>query len=65
MMIDARKIVQAALVGAIVALSACSTERVVDNTVDATGFVTKTAVKGTIGAGRLAVKGAKAVVGSD
>lgn len=54
-----RKIMIAAFLLAAVALPACSTEQVVDNTFGATGFVAKTAVKGTIGAGKLAVKGVR------
>jgi len=50
----------ALLVAATLTLAAYSTEQVVDNTVGATGFVAKTAVKGTIGAGKLAVRGVKA-----
>lgn len=57
-----RKMMIAAFV---VALSACSTEQVVDNTVGATGFVAKTAVKGTIGAGKLAVKGVRRATEAD
>lgn len=55
----------AVLVIATIGLQACSTEQVVNGTVDTTGFVAKTAVKGTIGAGKLAVKGVKKVAGSD
>jgi hypothetical protein len=56
-MLKTQKMMIAALMGAVLAVSACSTEQVVDNTVGATGFVAKTAVKGTIGAGKLAVRG--------
>lgn len=55
----------AALVIGMIGLQACSTEQVVNGTVDTTGFVAKTAVKGTIGAGKLAVKGVKKVAGAD
>lgn len=44
-----------ALFAAAMALSACSTNQVIDNTVGVAGFVTKTAVKGAVGAGKLAV----------
>ncbi len=54
----------AALLGAVLALSACSTNQVVDTTVDASGFVVKTAAKGAVGAGKLAFKGAKKVAGA-
>ncbi|SFR36484.1 hypothetical protein SAMN04488005_0978 [Yoonia tamlensis] len=50
-----------ALVGA-VALSACSTEKVVDNSVDGTLFVGRAAVKGVVGVGKLAVRGTGAAV---
>ncbi|MHA6346405.1 hypothetical protein [Roseivivax sp. CAU 1761] len=43
-------------------LANCTTEKAVDNTVDGTLFVTKTAVKGVVGAGKLAVKGTNAAV---
>ncbi|WP_372836431.1 hypothetical protein, partial [Puniceibacterium confluentis] len=43
-------------------LSACSTENIADNTVDATVFATKTVVKGAVGAGKLAYKGTAAAV---
>lgn len=56
-MLKTQKMMIVALLGALVTVSACSTEQVVDNTVGATGFVAKTAVKGTIGAGKLVVKG--------
>jgi hypothetical protein len=51
--------------GAMVSVSACTTDSAIDNTVGATGFVVKTAAKGAVGAGKLAVKGAKRVAGSD
>ena len=40
-------------------MAACLTEKVVDNTVDASLFATKAVVKTTVGAGKLAVKGTK------
>lgn len=64
-MLMTQKMMIVALTGAMVSLSACSTEQVVDNTVGATGFVAKTAVKGTIGAGKLAVKGVKKATEED
>ena len=63
-MIKPNKMMIAIVVAAGLSLSACSTERVVDNTVDATGFVAKTAVKGVVGVGKLGVKGVKKVAGS-
>lgn len=59
------KTVLALTLGAMMTLTACSTASVVDNTVDATGFVAKTAVKGTIGAGKLAVNGVRKVTSED
>lgn len=53
------------ITGMLSGVAACSTESVVDNTVGATGFVAKTAVKGTIGAGKMAVKGAKKIAGTE
>lgn len=43
-------------------LSACSTEKVVDRSVDSALFVGRTAVKGTVGAGKLVVRGAGAAI---
>ncbi|GIT91119.1 hypothetical protein JANAI62_15740 [Jannaschia pagri] len=53
-----------ALVVAVATLSACSTEQVVDNTVDAGLFATRTVVKTGVGAGKLVVKGGSAAVRS-
>lgn len=64
-MFNAKKMMIAVMLGAMVTVSACSTERVVDNTADATGFVAKTAVKGVVGVGKLGVKGVKKVAGSN
>lgn len=64
-MFNAKKIRIVALVGALAAVSACSTEQVANNTGSTVGFVAKTAVKGTVGAGKLAVRGVKAVAGSE
>lgn len=64
-MLNEKAVLTAAMISALAAVSACSTEQVVDNTVGATGFVAKTAGKGTVGAGRLAVKGVKKVSGTE
>ena len=53
------KIVSAVFAAAIT-LSACSTEKVVDRTVDTTLFAGKTVVKTGVGAGKLVVRGGKA-----
>lgn len=44
------------------ALSACSAEKAVDRTVDGTFFVGRTAVKGVVGVGKLAVRGTGAAI---
>ncbi|WP_095588619.1 hypothetical protein [Actibacterium ureilyticum] len=44
------------------ALAGCSAEKTYDNTVDSALFVTKSAVKVTAGAAKLAVKGTGAAV---
>ena len=64
-MSNAKVVLTAAMISAFAVVSACSTEQVVDNTVGATSSVAKTAVKGTVGAGRLAVKGVKKASGSE
>ncbi|MFG5381581.1 hypothetical protein [Yoonia sp. R2-816] len=60
----ARKAVLGLAAIAMIALSACSTEKVVDNTVDGTLFVGRAAVKGVVGAGKLAVRGTGAAINS-
>ena len=50
-----------ALIAAAATLGACSTDRVIDNTVDAGAFATKAVVKTTVGAGRLVVRGGQAL----
>lgn len=60
-----KKLMILTVLGSIVAVSACSTNQVADNTGAAAGFVVKTTVKGTVGTGKLAVKGAKRVAGSE
>ncbi|WP_417206329.1 hypothetical protein [Antarctobacter sp.] len=47
---------------ALMLMGGCSAERAFDNTVDASLFVGKTAVKATAGATKLAVKGTRSVV---
>ncbi|WP_394152158.1 hypothetical protein [Loktanella salsilacus] len=51
-----------ALIVSVISVSACSTSGVVNGVVDTTGYVTKAAVNGTIGAGKMVVRG---VSGSD
>lgn len=52
------------LVGSLLLVLAagCSTEKIAGNTTDAVVFIGKTALKGVVGAGKLAAKGAAAVV---
>ncbi len=50
----------AGLMTATALLGACSTSQAIDNTVDGVGYVGKTAVKATVGAGKLAYRGASA-----
>jgi len=49
-------------VAAILAMSACSAEKVVDNTVDGTLWVGQAAVKGVVGTGKLVVRGTGAAI---
>jgi hypothetical protein len=56
------KKISAALVVSAVALSACTTRQVVENTGDAALGTTKLIVRGAIGAGKLAVRGTVAGV---
>ncbi|MEQ6250609.1 hypothetical protein ABMC89_17090 [Sulfitobacter sp. HNIBRBA3233] len=50
------------LAGAVALVSACSTEQVVDTGFDTGAFVGRTAVKGAVGAGKLAYRGTAAAV---
>ncbi len=45
-------------------LAACTAEKAVDNTVDASLWATKTAVKGAVGAGKAVARGTGAAVRS-
>lgn len=60
-----RKMSIAALVVAGLALSACSTDQVIDNSVGVAAGTTKVVAKGAVGAGKLAYKGGKALVVGD
>jgi len=64
-MFKTQKMMIVGLIGAVLTLSACSTDQVASNTGSTVGFVAKTAVKGTVGAGKLAAQGGKKVVGSE
>jgi len=50
------------ILSGVVLLSACSTEKVVDTSVDSALFVGRAAVKGTVGAGKLVVRGTGAAI---
>ena len=52
----------AILLAATLAVSACSTEKVVDGTVDTALFAGRTVVKAGVGAGKAVVKGGHALV---
>lgn len=49
---------------ALISAQACTTDQVIDGTVNTAGVVTKTVAKGAVGAGKLAVKGVKNATGS-
>lgn len=59
-----RNIRAIAAVGLALALGACSSEKIADNTTDAVVFTGKTVAKGAVGAGKLAVRGGKAAYNS-
>ena len=59
-----RKMTAVALISAGLAMAACSTEQAIDNTVGIASGTTKAVAKGAVGAGKLAYKGGKAIVGS-
>ncbi|MBY6057168.1 hypothetical protein KUV26_08750 [Leisingera daeponensis] len=59
-----RKMTAVALISAGVALSACSTDQAIDNTVGVAAGTTKVVAKGAVGAGKLAYRGGKAIVGA-
>lgn len=61
-MISNLKLSLSAAAIATLTLGACSAENIADNTSDAAIFVGKTAVKGVVGAGKLAIRGGKAAV---
>ena len=63
--IAVRKLLVNSVAAACIALSACSSGQVIDNTVGVAAGATKIVAKGAVGAGKLAVKGGKKIVGSD
>ncbi|MDD9977859.1 MAG: hypothetical protein OXQ30_09030 [Boseongicola sp.] len=46
----------------VVGLSACTSDQVIDNSVGVAAGATKVVAKGVVGAGKLAVKGGRAIV---
>ncbi|TMV07436.1 hypothetical protein [Arenibacterium halophilum] len=64
-MIKVRNIVSVGLIGAVVAVSVCTTDQVAHNTSSTVGFVTKTAVNGTVGVGKMTMRGVQKVAGLD
>lgn len=61
----ARKAAVAATIAAVVTLSACTSEQVIDNSVGVAAGATKVVAKGAVGAGKLAYNGGKKLVGAD
>ncbi|MEM7710091.1 MAG: hypothetical protein AAF264_04940 [Pseudomonadota bacterium] len=61
----AKKITLVAVLSGAMALSACSSDQAIDNTVGIAAGTTKVVAKGVVGAGKLAYRGGKAVVGAD
>lgn len=59
-----RKLTVATAVLAVIGLAACSSDQVIDNTVDVAAGTTKVVAKGAVGAGKLVYKGGKAAVGA-
>lgn len=59
-----RKMTIAALISAAAVLSACSTDQAIDNTVGIAAGTGKVVAKGAVGAGKLAYRGGKALVGA-
>lgn len=57
-----RKVVAVIAVIRIMTMSACSTERVIDNTVGVAAGKTKLAARGVVGVGKLAVRGTGAAI---
>lgn len=62
-MIVIRRFACIGLLAAATALSACSGEQIVDRSVDSTLWVGKTAVKGTVGAGKIVARGTGRALG--
>ena len=57
-----KKATLVAVTAALMSLGACSTDKVIDNTVDLTAGATKLAVHGVVGVGKLAVRGTGAAI---
>lgn len=63
-MMTSNKTLLAAVLGAAVALSACTTDQVIDNSVGVAAGATKVVAKGAVGATKLAYKGVKKAAGA-
>ncbi|UWR78265.1 hypothetical protein K4L04_19010 (plasmid) [Phaeobacter inhibens] len=59
-----RKMTIAALISVGFAVSACSSDQAIDNTVGIAAGTTKVVAKGAVGAGKLVYRGGKAIVGA-
>ncbi|MGZ2259997.1 hypothetical protein [Roseobacter sp. A03A-229] len=62
---DARKAACVTLIAAAVAVTGCTTDQAIDNTVGIAAGTTKVVAKGAVGAGKLAYKGGKKIIGAD
>ena len=60
----ARTMTVATLLATALALTACSTDQAIDTSVGFAAGTTKIVAKGTVGAGKLAYKGGKKIVGA-
>lgn len=65
MTLSLRGIALTFLLSSTLALSACSSGQVIDNTVNVAAGTTRLVAKGAVGAGKLAYRGGKAFVASD
>jgi hypothetical protein len=63
--ITLRSLALTTLLSGVMALSACSSGQVIDNTVDVAAGTTRLVAKGTVGAGRLVYRGGRAIVAPD
>jgi hypothetical protein len=64
-MVSIRAATLTAMLSTAMALTACSSDQAIDNTVGFVGGTTRVVAKGAVGAGKLVYRGGKAVVSSD